>query len=112
MRITKLLSLDSEPAKPILDRATPIALTFIERIKLPSAFVVGDQTIENALGEVRPLEVGDVLVFRPMLLMRRLFIRLWGIFIVRNECPGERMYVIRELLFLCLSPKKVTEAVW
>lgn len=62
MRITKLLSLDSEPAKPILDRATPIALTFIERIKLPSAFVVGDQTIENALGEVRPLEVGDVLV--------------------------------------------------
>ena len=35
-----------------------------------------------------------------------------AIFIVRNECPGERMYVIQELLFLCLSPKKVTEAVW
>ena len=30
-----------------------------------------------------------------MLLMRRLFIRLWGIFIVRSECPGERLYVIR-----------------
>lgn len=62
MRITKLLSLDSEPAKPILDRAKPIALAFLERIKLPETFVVGDQTIENALGEVRPLEVGDVLV--------------------------------------------------
>ena len=33
MRITKLLSLDSEPAKPILDRAKPIALAFLERIK-------------------------------------------------------------------------------
>ncbi len=62
MRITKLLSLDSEPAKPILDRAKPIALAFLERIKLPETFVVGAQTIENALGEVRPLEVGDVLV--------------------------------------------------
>ena len=61
MRITKLLSLDSEPAKPI-HRAKPIALAFLERIKLPETFVVGDQTIENALGEVRPLEVGDVLV--------------------------------------------------
>ena len=28
-------------------------------------------------------------VFRPMLLMRRLFIRLWGIFIVRNDAAGE-----------------------
>ena len=62
MRITKLLSLESEPAKPILDRAAPIALTFIERFKLPTSFQVGDQMIENALGEVRPLEVGDVLV--------------------------------------------------
>lgn len=62
MRITKLLSLDSEPAKPILDRAAPIALTFIERIKLPETFTVNGQTIENGLGEVRPLEVGDVLV--------------------------------------------------
>ena len=56
--------------------------------------------------------IGGVEGISPDALMRRLFIRLWGIFIVRNECPGERMYVIQELLFLCLSPKKVTEAVW
>ena len=62
MRITKLLSLDSQPAKPILDRAAPIELTFIERHELPATFKVNGAEIENGLGEVRPLEVGDVLV--------------------------------------------------
>lgn len=34
-------------------------------------------------------------VFRPMLLMRRLFIRLWGIFIVRNECRARECTLFR-----------------
>ena len=62
MRITKLLTADSQPAKPILDRAAPIELTFVQRHQLPATFEVNGQTIENGLGEVRPLEVGDVLV--------------------------------------------------
>lgn len=56
--------------------------------------------------------IGGVEGISPDAFDAQIFIRLWGIFIVRNECPGERMYVIQELLFLCLSPKKVTEAVW
>ena len=62
MRITKLLTADSQPAKPILDRAAPIELTFVQRHQLPATFEVNGQTIENGLGEARPLEVGDVLV--------------------------------------------------
>ena len=62
MRITKLLSLDSAPAQAIIDRAKPITLTMTERISLPSAFTVEGATVENALGDVRPLEVGDILI--------------------------------------------------
>ena len=62
MRITKLLSLDSAPAQAIIDRAKPITLTMTERISLPSAFTVEGTTVENALGDVRPLEVGDILI--------------------------------------------------
>ncbi len=62
MRITKLLSTDSAPAQALVDRALPIELTMVERIRLPETFQVQGSTVENALGEVRPLEVGDILV--------------------------------------------------
>lgn len=62
MRITKLLSSDSAPAQALIQRAKSITLTMAERVRLPQTFKVGGSEIENALGEVRPLEVGDILV--------------------------------------------------
>lgn len=62
MRITKLLSLDSAPAQTIIDRARGITLTMAERIAIPPTFTVDGETLENALGDVRPLEVNDILI--------------------------------------------------
>ncbi|MCF0254031.1 MAG: hypothetical protein HUK26_06860, partial [Duodenibacillus sp.] len=62
MKITKLLSLDSHPAPALLARATKIELTLLERITPPAVLTAGGVGYENALGEVRPLEVGDILV--------------------------------------------------
>ena len=62
MRITKLLSLDSAPAQAIVDRAKAISLTMAQRVTPPESFSVGSDMVENGLGQVRPLEVGDILV--------------------------------------------------
>ena len=62
MKITKLLSLDSKPAPALLARAKKITLTAAERLNLPFEFHVDNEKLENALGDVRPLEVDDVLV--------------------------------------------------
>ena len=62
MRITKLLSADSAPAPALLARAPEVFLTLAERVTPPAVLMVGDAELENALGQVRPLEVGDVLV--------------------------------------------------
>lgn len=62
MKITKLLSTDSAPAQALINRAKGIELTMVERVRLPETFNVGGESVENALGQVRPLEVGDILV--------------------------------------------------
>ncbi len=62
MQITKLLSPDSMPAGPILERAASIALTYAQRFNLPKVFNIDGVEVQNGLGEVRPLEVGDILV--------------------------------------------------
>ncbi len=62
MKITKVLPLNAKPAKALLARAKKITLKYAERVKAPAAFTLDGTTLENALGAVRPLEVGDVLV--------------------------------------------------
>ena len=62
MKITKVLPLNAKPAKALLARAKKITLKYAERVKAPAAFSLDGTTLENALGAVRPLEVGDVLV--------------------------------------------------
>ncbi len=37
-------------------------MTYAERVTPPKAFSCGDAELENALGPVRPLEIGDVLI--------------------------------------------------
>lgn len=62
MKITKLLALNAKPAKALLSRAKTVTLTYAERVTPPKAFSCGDAELENALGPVRPLEIGDVLI--------------------------------------------------
>lgn len=62
MKITKILAPKAAPAKIILDRADHIALTSAQRQDLPKQFVVGEKTLEVAIEEMRPLNVGDVLL--------------------------------------------------
>ena len=62
MKITKILAPKAAPAKTILDRADHIALTSAQRQDLPKQFVVGEKTLEVAIEEMRPLNVGDVLL--------------------------------------------------
>lgn len=62
MKITKLLALNAKPAQALLARAKKISLNYAQRLTPPSGFVAQDETLENALGAVRPLEVGDVLI--------------------------------------------------
>lgn len=62
MKITKVLALNAKPAKALLARAKTVTLTYAERVTPPKAFSCGDAELENALGSVRPLEVGDVLI--------------------------------------------------
>ena len=62
MKITKLLALNAKPAKALLSRAKTISLTYAERQVPPKTFSCADGVLENALGPVRPLEVGDVLL--------------------------------------------------
>ena len=62
MKITKILASEATPAKVILDRAQHVALTSEERAQLPAELNVNGTLIETALSEVRPLEVGDVML--------------------------------------------------
>lgn len=62
MKITKLLSPESRPAQTLLARAKKVVLTYADRVKTPAQFMIDGEAYENALGEVRPLEVDDVLV--------------------------------------------------
>ena len=62
MKITKLLLPESQPAHALLVRAKKVVLTYAQRVKTPAEFSVDGVTYENALGDVPPLEVGDVLV--------------------------------------------------
>ena len=62
MKITKLLSLESRPAQTLLSRAKKVVLSYADRVKAPATFTIDGESYENAMGEVRPLEVEDVLV--------------------------------------------------
>lgn len=62
MKITKILSPKAAPAKTILDRADHVALTSAQRKALPKEFVLGEKHLEVAIEDMRPLNVGDVLL--------------------------------------------------
>ncbi len=62
MKITKILSPKAAPAKTILDRADRVALTSAQRKALPKEFVLGEKHLEVAIEDMRPLNVGDVLL--------------------------------------------------
>ena len=62
MKITKLLSLESRPAQTLLARAKKVVLSYADRVKTPAELTIDGVVYENALGDVRPLEVDDVLV--------------------------------------------------
>ena len=62
MKITKLLSLESRPAQTLLARAKKVVLSYADRVKTPAELPIDGIVYENALGDVRPLEVDDVLV--------------------------------------------------
>ena len=62
MKITKILPAQATPAKAILSRAKHVALTSAERAHLPSALTVDGATVETDIKDVRPLEVGEVLL--------------------------------------------------
>ena len=81
MKITKLLLPESQPAHALLVRAKKVVLTYAQRVKTPAEFSVDGVTYENALGDVPPLEVGDVLVDEK------------GSFLVVEAAPDEIMKV-------------------
>ena len=81
MKITKLLLPESQPAHALLVRAKKVVLTYAQRVKTPAEFSVEGVTYENALGDVPPLEVGDVLVDEK------------GSFLVVEAAPDEIMKV-------------------
>lgn len=62
MKITKILPAQATPAKAILSRAKHVALTSAERAHLPSALTVDGAAVETDIKDVRPLEVGEVLL--------------------------------------------------
>ena len=62
MKITKILAAEASPAKAILDRARHLTLTSAERADLPAEVTVGEDSVETAVAQKRPLEVGDVLL--------------------------------------------------
>ena len=62
MKITKILPAQATPAKAILSRAKHVALTSAERAKLPSVVTVDGAAVETDIKDVRPLEVGEVLL--------------------------------------------------
>ena len=62
MKITKILASEATPAKAILNRAQHVALTSLERDKLPAQVIVNGVTVETEVSDKRPLEVGDVLL--------------------------------------------------
>lgn len=62
MKITKILPAQATPAKAILSRAKHVALTSAERAHLPSAVTVDGAVVETDIRDVRPLEVGEVLL--------------------------------------------------
>lgn len=62
MKITKILPAQATPAKAILSRAKHVALTSAERAHLPSAVTVDGAAVETDIKDVRPLEVGEVLL--------------------------------------------------
>ncbi len=62
MKITKILASEATPAKAILNRAQPVALTSLERDNLPAQVIVNGVTVETEVSDKRPLEVGDVLL--------------------------------------------------
>ena len=62
MKITKILAPEATPAKAILARAQRLALTSAERADLPAAVTIGADSVETAVADKRPLEVGDVLL--------------------------------------------------
>ena len=62
MKITKILPAQATPAKAILSRAKHVALTSAERAKLPSVVTVNGAAVETDIKDVRPLEVGEVLL--------------------------------------------------
>ena len=62
MKITKILSPKAAPAKTILDRADHVALTSAQRKALPKEFVLGEKHLAVAIEDMRPLNVGDVLL--------------------------------------------------
>lgn len=62
MKITKILPSQATPAKAILSRAKHVALTSVERAHLPAVVTVDGAAIETDIKDVRPLEVGEVLL--------------------------------------------------
>lgn len=62
MKITKILPAQATPAKAILSRAKHVALTSAERAHIPSAVTVDGVAVETDIKDVRPLEVGEVLL--------------------------------------------------
>lgn len=62
MKITKILPAQATPAKAILSRAKHVAFTSAERAHLPSAVTVDGAAVETDIKDVRPLEVGEVLL--------------------------------------------------
>ena len=62
MKITKILPAQSTPAKAILSRAKHVALTSAERRELPASVTVDGAAVETDVKDLRPLEVGEVLL--------------------------------------------------